>query len=116
MDGNLSKMIDIVPIFDSIDTYLNVILEVEDETARLVGQLFPFDNGRVDVIAQPVDLVAMILSLWKRFINIVVQSVVREQRFHRLLYDASHVVQLYRVFFRVVLSDREWLRCVVQGF
>lgn len=56
-------MIDIVPIFDSIDTYLNVILEVEDETARLVGQLFPFDNGRVDVIAQPVDLVAMILSL-----------------------------------------------------
>lgn len=58
MDDNLGKIIDIVPIFD---TYLNVILEVEDETARLVGQLFPFDNGRV--IAQPVDLVAMILSL-----------------------------------------------------
>lgn len=60
MDDNLGKIIDIVPIFD---TYLNVILKIEDETARLVGQLFPFDNGRVDVIAQPVDLVAMILSL-----------------------------------------------------
>lgn len=61
IEDNLGKMIDIVPIFDSIDTYLNVILKIEDETARLVGQLFPFDNGRV--IAQPVDLVAMILSL-----------------------------------------------------
>lgn len=49
--------------FRSIDTYLNVILEIEDETTRLVRQLFPLDDGRVDIVVQHCDLVAIILSL-----------------------------------------------------